>query len=117
MMVSDSKPVSFGPSPSVGVVSDSSNASSITSDEDRSVNSSTNSAASSIYHGESLNSGPPVSIVSDLRKDHTGPLPFISNDPEFVASTLREYRRNEVLKAARAMLYDAYMNAAKGEKP
>jgi len=40
-----------------------------------------------------------------------GILPFISNDSEFVASTLRQRETLEVLRAAKAVLYDAYMKA------
>jgi len=40
-----------------------------------------------------------------------GILPFISNDSQFVASTLRQRETLEVLRAAKAVLYDAYMKA------
>lgn len=115
-IVSGTKPFSEGLSLSAGVVSDSSNASTISSDE-RSVGSSTNSTASSINRAENMPNGSLVSIVSDLRKDNVGTLPFISNDSELVASTLRERDRNEVLNAAKAMLYESYILALRGEKP
>lgn len=102
--VSDStKPA---PSEEPEIVSDSSNAYA----DDRSISSNTNSAISSL-HGNEFSSSP-FSIVSGNDQEHGVALPFISNDAKFVAKALQERRRNEVLNAARAMLYDAYMKAA-----
>lgn len=42
-------------------------------------------------------------------------IPFISNDKKFVASTLRQRESLEVYRAAKAMLYDAYMKAVNEE--
>jgi hypothetical protein len=42
-----------------------------------------------------------------------GILPFVSNDSAFVASTLRQRDSQELMRAAQAMLYDAYMKALK----
>ncbi len=59
----------------------------------------------------------PISIVSgDIPKEYSCHLPFISNDVRFVARTLRERNRNEVLNAAKAMLYDAYLKAARADR-
>eukprot|EP00536_Pseudo-nitzschia_multiseries_P016640 jgi/Psemu1/222030/e_gw1.1179.22.1 len=44
-------------------------------------------------------------------------MPFISNDTKFVASTLRQRESLEVYRAAKAMLYDAYMKAVNQEVP
>lgn len=41
----------------------------------------------------------------------SGMMPFICNDPKFVASTLRRRESLEVYRAAKAMLYDAYLKA------
>jgi hypothetical protein len=38
-------------------------------------------------------------------------LPFVSNDPKFVATTLRQRDEQEVLRAAQAMLYESFMQA------
>jgi hypothetical protein len=88
------------------IVSDSSNAGSVSSDE--------NSSVSSGIEGsdDSLGGRPPTSIVSGNTNGNGAPLPFISSDAKFVASTLLERERIEVLKAAKAMLYDAYMKAS-----
>ena len=40
-----------------------------------------------------------------------GIMPFVSNDSQFVASTLRQRESLEVYRAAKAMLYDAYIKA------
>jgi hypothetical protein len=45
-----------------------------------------------------------------------GVMPFISNDSKFVAATLKRRESLEVYRAAKAMLYDAYMKAV-NEKP
>jgi len=44
-----------------------------------------------------------------------GVIPFISNDTKFVASTLRQRESLEVYRAAKAMLYDAYIKAVNEE--
>ena len=44
-----------------------------------------------------------------------GVIPFISNDSKFVASTLKQRESLEVYRAAKAMLYDAYMKAVNNE--
>ena len=41
----------------------------------------------------------------------SGIMPYISNDSQFVASILRQRESLEVYRAAKAMLYDAYMKA------
>lgn len=45
----------------------------------------------------------------------SGVMPFISNDSKFVASTLKRRESLEVYRAAKAMLYDAYMKAVNEE--
>lgn len=45
----------------------------------------------------------------------SGVMPFISNDSKFVASTLKRRESLEVYRAAKAMLYDAYMRAVNEE--
>jgi len=45
----------------------------------------------------------------------TGVMAFISNDSKFVASTLKQRESLEVYRAAKAMLYDAYMKAVNEE--
>lgn len=94
--------------------SDSCNASCPSSD-DRSVSSSASSAPSSLNYVDKTITNAAISIVSGIQSDFNGHLPFISNDLGFVASTLRERNRNEVLKAAKAMLYDAYLKAARAD--
>jgi hypothetical protein len=87
------------------VVSDSSNASSVSSDEGSSV-------SSGIQDNEDPHHNrPPTSVMSGTANEFEAPLPFISNDVKFVADTLLERDRNEVLNAARAMLYNAYLKA------
>jgi hypothetical protein len=49
--------------------------------------------------------------VPILRKTSPGVLPFVSNDSIFVASTLKKRDEEEVLRAARSMLYEAFMQA------
>jgi len=94
------------------VVSDSSHATTVSAD-DGSTCSNENSASSSADSEPPQRCHPPLSIISGIMKDYSGPLPIISNDSEFVASTLLERDRTEVLKAAKAMLYEAYLNAKK----
>ena len=57
----------------------------------------------------------PPSTITSLSKSGNPPpqLRVFSNDAAFVAQVLRERERNEYLRAARAMLYDAYMQAFK----
>ncbi len=45
----------------------------------------------------------------------SGVMPFISNDLKFVATTLKRRESLEVYRAAKAMLYDAYMKAVNEE--
>ena len=45
----------------------------------------------------------------------SGVMPFISNDSKFVASTLKRRESLELYRAAKAMLYDAYMKAVNEE--
>lgn len=92
------------------VVSDSSNASSVSSDENSSVGSGIQDNDDS-HHGQ-----PPTSIVSGTANGSEVHLPFISNDVKFVSDTLLERDRKEVLNAARAMLYDAYLKASEESK-
>lgn len=56
-------------------------------------------------------------ILSSARKitGASGLMPFISNDSKFVASTLKQRESMEVYRAAKAMLYDAYMKAINEE--
>lgn len=44
-----------------------------------------------------------------------GVMPFISNDAKFVANTLKRRESLEIYRAAKAMLYDAYMKAVNEE--
>lgn len=46
----------------------------------------------------------------------SGVMPFISNDSKFVATTLKRRESLEVYRAAKAMLYDAYMKAVNEEQ-
>jgi hypothetical protein len=52
------------------------------------------------------------SIAPLLHTNKTTPLvlPFVSNDSKFVASTLKQRDEQEVLRAAQAMLYEAFMH-------
>lgn len=62
---------------------------------------------------------PKVTIVSMTKSQGSSGMmiPFISNDQKFVASTLRQRESLEVYRAAKAMLYDAYMKAVNEEAP
>lgn len=54
----------------------------------------------------------PSSAISGSKNGATfGVLPFVSNDSTFVASTLKQRDDQEVLRAAQAMLYEAFMQA------
>lgn len=62
-----------------------------------------------------------VSATADSKTTKTsdgapGVMPFISNDSKFVASTLKQRECLEVYRAAKAMLYDAYMKAVNEER-
>jgi hypothetical protein len=55
-----------------------------------------------------------ATVVSPPLKKHTATprdLPFVSNDSNFVASTLKQRDEQEVLRAAQAMLYEAFKQA------
>ena len=88
-------------------------AASISADE-RSVASFPNSISSSFSGSHESSTNPPNSIVSAV-SDEIVVMPFISNDSTLVAKTLRERDSIEVVRAAKAMLYDSYMRALKGE--
>jgi hypothetical protein len=88
-------------------------ASSVSADE-RSVCSNGSSSASHIQCSDKQSSHS-VSIISAIQQNCGGQLPFISNDPVFVARILQERNRNEIMKAAKAMLYDAFLKANKSE--
>lgn len=56
----------------------------------------------------------PATTTNTTKKSLGIDLPFvISNDADFVASTLKQRDTLEVLRAAKSMLYDAYMKAVK----
>jgi len=61
----------------------------------------------------SLNQG--TSIKSNKSSGTRGVIAFISNDTKFVASTLKQRESLEVYRAAKAMLYDAYIKAVNNE--
>ena len=81
--------------------------------DDRSVTSFSNSTTSSIAPNHDALAPPPTSIVSTPEDRRW--LPFISNNPAVVAQTLEQRDRMEVARAAKAMLYDSYMKALRGE--
>mmetsp|Transcript_1731 Transcript_1731/g.3752 ORF Transcript_1731/g.3752 Transcript_1731/m.3752 type:complete len:184 (+) Transcript_1731:144-695(+) len=60
---------------------------------------------------------PKTTAMSFKRCGASGIMPFISNDKKFVASTLRQRESLEVYRAAKAMLFDAYMKAVNAESP
>ena len=87
------------------------------SSDERSVSSSGNSSANATSMNSDISEGPPASILSGPSRDSSG-VPFISNDPRFVSNALRQRDNAETLRAAKAMLYDAYMKAVrKNESP
>jgi len=92
------------------VVSDSSNSSSDSGDESSSISSGLQ------CNEESVHSRLPSSITAGTVKGCGAPLPFISNDAKFVAQTLLQRERDEILKASKAMLYDAFMKASEDSK-
>lgn len=53
----------------------------------------------------------PVAASISAGSTTSGVLPFVSNDSNFVASTLKQRDDQEVLRAAQAMLYEAFMQA------
>lgn len=55
------------------------------------------------------------STDSSKSSGSSGVIPFISNDSKFVASTLKQRESLEIYRAAKAMLYDAYMKAVNDE--
>ena len=56
-----------------------------------------------------------TSLSNTKSSESPGVIPFISNDSKFVASTLKQRESLEVYRAAKAMLYDAYMKAVNEE--
>ncbi|VEU36875.1 unnamed protein product [Pseudo-nitzschia multistriata] len=58
---------------------------------------------------------PNITTMSLRRPGSSGIMPFISNDTKFVATTLQQRESLEVFRAAKAMLYDAYMKALNEE--
>lgn len=93
-----------------------SNATSIASvsADERSIASFANStASSSLSSQEAL--VPSTEAAVSAGKDDSGINPYISNDSTFVANTLRQRDTIEFVRAAKAMLYDAYMKAMRGE--
>ena len=58
---------------------------------------------------------PKTTAMIFKRCGSSGIMPFISNDTKFVASTLRQRESLEVYRAAKAMLFDAYMKAVNEE--
>ena len=108
--VSKRSPVSEEQSDSGGTC----HATSVSADE-RSVCSNGSSSASNMQCNDKQSTSHSVSIVSTIQHNFGGQLPFISNDPVFVAQTLQERNRNEIMKAAKAMLYDAFLKAKKSE--
>ena len=81
--------------------------------DDRSVVSYGNSTTSSSVLTQENPKNLPTSIFSPSSEE-TASVPFISNDPGFVAKILHERDEIEVLRAAKAMLYDSYMKALNG---
>lgn len=81
--------------------------------DDRSVVSYGNSTTSSAVIIQENPKNLPTSIFS-RSSEETASVPFISNDPGFVAKTLHERDEIEVLRAAKAMLYDSYIKALNG---
>jgi hypothetical protein len=89
-------------------------AASCVSADDRSVISFGNSTTSSAISGQDIPGTLPSSILSE-RSEESGSIPFISNDSAFVSKSLRQRDSNEVVRAAKVMLYDAYMKVLKGD--
>lgn len=58
-----------------------------------------------------------TSGASSSKVNSVSVMPFISNDSKFVASTLKQRESLEVYRAAKAMLYDAYMKAVNEKSP
>ena len=52
-------------------------------------------------------------MVSAVKPEASSPalIPYISNDQSFVQRTLRQRNQAEVIRAAKAMLYESYMKA------
>lgn len=108
--VSKVSPVSEEQSDSGGTC----HASSVSADE-RSACSNGTSSASNLQCSDKQPTTHAVSIISTVQHSCGGQLPFISNDPVFVARILQERNMNEIMEAAKAMLYDAYLKAQKSE--
>jgi len=82
--------------------------------DDRSVVSFGNSTTFSSISNSELMGTPPSAILSYATNTARG-VPFISNNPAFLARTLRQRDKNEVLRASRMMLVHAYMQALQSE--
>ena len=80
--------------------------------DDGSVASAENSTATSTTTSDGADQ-PHMSIGSSASKEVTTILPFISNDAAFVADALRQRDAEEVVRAAKAMLYEAFINASR----
>ena len=83
--------------------------------DDRSVASAGNSSTVSTTTSDAGVDQLPASIGSASSKEETTILPFISNDPAFVAEALRQRDAEEVVRAAKAMLYEAYVKAVRAD--
>eukprot|EP00980_Cylindrotheca_fusiformis_P013527 scaffold3450_cov114-Cylindrotheca_fusiformis.AAC.32 len=80
------------------------------STDDRSEVSFGNSTATSVFSSQEF---PLVLPATSLGKAACPNSPLISNDADFVAATLRQRDIGEVFRAARAMLYEAYLRVLK----
>lgn len=80
--------------------------------DDRSVTSAANSTATSTTTSDGADQ-PQTSTRSSASKEETTILPFISNDAAFVADALRQRDAEEVVRAAKAMLYEAFVKASR----
>ena len=83
-------------------------AASVSADE-RSIASSSHSTTASCSLNQASEKS--LSTVVNALNDETGVRPFISNDSHFVANVLHQRDTEEVLRAARVMLYESYMKA------
>lgn len=83
--------------------------------DDRSVTSFANSTTSSFAASRSEVLVNPLATVVFTGKGDMGLVPFILNDSALVAKTLQRRDTLEVVRAAKAMLHEAYMKALRGE--
>jgi len=96
------------------VVTQSSSASLVAADDRSVVSFGGSTTCSSVCNRELM--GPPPSTVLSSATEAKRATPSISNDATFMAKTLLQRDQNEILRASRMMLLNAYMQALHGEK-